>query len=361
MRIEVNCERIRRNTEAIVKMCNEYQIQVIGVPKACCGHPDVARAMLAGGADYLADSRLDNIQRMRDAGIDVPFMLLRLPSLCEVDEVVSLAQISLNSELETIKALSCAAQKKQTNHQVILMVEMGDRREGVMPKDAFEITREILGLANIDLIGLGVNLNCICGVVPTKKSAHQFVQLVEEVEGALGIHFSVVSGGHTSDLGIVARGEMPHRVNQLRIGGGILKGTNTADDYPLPFPHRDVFTITGEVIEIKIKPSMPEGKTGKDALGRAREWRDLGLRRRAILAMGEQDVRVEDLVPKRRGVTLVGASSDHTVVDVTDATPPVKLGDWLEFTPGYAGIASAMASRTVKIIMAHENDSIASS
>ncbi|HEY71703.1 MAG: alanine/ornithine racemase family PLP-dependent enzyme [Chloroflexi bacterium] len=344
MRIEVDCERIRRNAAAIVGMCAPHGIEVVGVTKACCGHPDVAHAMLAGGVSVLADSRLKNVRRLRKAGIDADVMLLRLPSLSEADEVVGLVQISLNSEVETVRALSRAAQARGLTHQVILMVEMGDRREGLMPDDVLNAARTICALPGIDLAGIGTNLVCIGGVLPTLENTQSLVALAESIEQALGMRFRVISGGNTYDLDFVLRGQMPARVNQLRVGEGILLGVNSVTKNPLPCPHQDAFNVAADVIEVKTKPSLPEGPIATDAFGRAPHWEDLGLRRRAILALGEQDMRIDGLRPKRQGATIVGASSDHLVVDVTEAHPPVRLGDEMEFAPTYAAVATAMAS-----------------
>jgi predicted amino acid racemase len=139
MYIEVDCERIRLNTQAIVNLCAPHGIEVVGVTKACCGHPEVAQAMLAGGASLLAESRLQNVRRLREAGIKAGIMLLRLPLLSEADEVVRLTQVSLNSQVETVRLLSQAAVYQGLTHQAILMVETGDRREGVMPERALEV------------------------------------------------------------------------------------------------------------------------------------------------------------------------------------------------------------------------------
>ena len=347
MRIEVDCEHIRRNAEAVVKMCASQHIEVVGVTKACCGHPEIARAMLAGGVSFLAESRLNHVRRLREAGIHVPIMLLRLPSLSEADEVLRLTQVSLNSEAGTVHALSRAAQARDLTHQVILMVETGDRREGVMPEQAVDTARAIVGLPGIDLVGIGTNLACVGGVVPTKESMQLLVGVAEEIERALNIRLRVISGGHTPDLDLIARGEMPSRVNQLRIGEAILLGVNSSTNHPLPCPHRDAFNVVAEVIEVKTKPSLPEGPIAVDAFGHVPHWEDLGPRRRAILAIGGQDLRIEGLRPKRPGVTIVGASSDHLVVDVTEADPPVRLGDELEFDPIYSAVATAMASTGV--------------
>jgi len=344
MRIEVDCERIRRNAKAIVKMCTAQNIQVVGVTKACCGHPEMARAMLAGGVSFLAESRLKHVRRLRKAGIDGKVMLLRLPALSEVDEVVRLTQVSLNSQVEVVRALSRAAQVQGVTHQVMLMLETGDRREGVMPGEAVPVAREIVGLPGIELVGIGTNVGCIGGVLPTQENNQRLVEVVEAVEQSLGITFPVISGGHTANLALVDRKEIPPRINQLRVGEGILLGVDSAGNWPLPCPYQDAFNVVAEVVEIDIKPSMPEGTIGIDAFGRTPQWEDLGMRRRAILAMGEQDLHIGGLRPKRAGVTMVGASSDHLVVDVTEADPPVFLGDELAFDPIYAAVATAMAS-----------------
>jgi predicted amino acid racemase len=351
MRIEVDCERIRRNAEAVLALCAGQEISLVGVTKACCGHPEVARAMLAGGIETLGESRLANVRRLRDAGIDADIMLLRLPRLSEVDEVVRLTQISMNSEVDTVRALSQSAGLQGLTHQVVLMVETGDRREGVMPADAIDTTRRIVDLPSIDLIGLGTNLACIGGVVPTADNVQLLVDVVESVEQSLGIRFPVVSGGHTSNLDMLMRGEMPARVNQLRVGEAILLGVNSTTHNPLPCPHQDAFTVLAEVIELQVKPSLPEGPISMDAFGRVPQWKDIGPRSRAILAMGEQDMRIVGLRPKWPGVTIVGASSDHLVVDVTEADPPVRLGDEMAFDPTYAAVATAMASVGVEKVV----------
>lgn len=347
MRLEVSCERIRRNATTIVEVCASAGIEVVGVTKSCGGHPDVARAMLAGGVTTLADSRLANVRRMREAGIRADVMLLRLPRPSQAADVVELTQISLNSETETVHALSEAAQARGVIHRVILMIEMGDRREGVMPDDALPAARTIQGLPAIDLMGVGTNLVCIGGVLPTIENTQALIDVAEFIERALGITFRVISGGNTYSLDFVLREEMPDRINQLRIGEGILLGVNSVTKKPLPCPHQDAFNVVAEVIEVKTKPSLPEGPIATDAFGRAPEWEDLGLRRRAILALGEQDMRISGLLPKRRGVNILGASSDHLVVDVTEADPPVRLGDELAFNPLYESVATGMVCSAV--------------
>jgi len=347
VRIEVDCERIRHNTESIVGLCVQYGIEVVGVTKSVCGNADVAHAMLAGGVSMVGESRLSHICRLREAGIKADIMMLPLPALSEVDEIVHLTQVSLNSQVETIRALSRAAQAQDLIHRVILMIEAGDRREGVMPEKAMPIARDILGLPNIELIGVGANVSCIGGVQPSWENTQIIVDVAEDIERRLGVPMQVISGGHTSSLFLLGCGEMPPRVNQLRIGEGILLGIDPGNEHPLPALYQDAFKIIAEIIEIETKPSLPQGRVSVDSFGRVPELKDRGIRKRAILAMGEQDLLISGLTPKLPGVEVIGASSDHLVVDITEAVYPLRLGDELEFMPNYASISTGMAHRDI--------------
>jgi len=352
MRIVADTGKISANARAIVELCAPHGIEVAAVTKCVCGEPEIVRAVLAGGVTTIAESRLDNVRRFRTLGIDCDVLLLRLPALSEVDDVVDLTQCSLNSEADTLRALSAAAVRRGVTHSVLIIIESGDRREGVMPEDALDLCRLAEDLPGLDLAGVASSLNCLCGVLPTPENMRDFVAVVEDLEKRLGRRFRVVSGGHTNNLRFIESGELPPRFSQLRIGEGVLFGTDEISEAPLPAPYTDTFKAYAEVIEVKDKPSAPDGEIGPDAFLRLNEWPDLGVRRRAILAMGEIDLSVRFLKPTRRGVTLVGASSDHTVVDVTDADPPVRLGEALEFDARYTAVAVGWSSTCATRVVA---------
>lgn len=343
--IEADCGRIAANAAAVVALCGAHGIDVAGVTKAVCGEPAVARAMLAGGCTMLADSRLENVARLRDAGIGAPVMLLRQPARSEADDAVRLCDLTLVSEIATARALSAAALAQRTTHEVVLMVECGDRREGVMEGQAGEACRQVLDLPALTLAGLGSVLGCLCGVVPTIQSRERFAALARRLEQELDVGFRLVSAGNTDHLPLVAAGTLPSRIDQLRVGEGILSGTVEYEVHPtVPLPHQDAFTVKAPVVELMDKPSAPEGPVSLDAFGRAHDWPDLGPRRRALVALGEIDLRIEGLRPRQTGVTLVGASSDVLIVDVTDASPPVRLWEELAFEADYMAVATGWAS-----------------
>jgi predicted amino acid racemase len=346
MRLVADARKIRENAAAMVELCGERGVRLAAVTKCVCGEPEIVRAILAGGIKQLADSRLNNVRRMRAAGIDAPVLLLRLPLPAEAADVVRLTQCSINSEDVTLRALSAAAEAQGARHDVLIMVESGDRREGVMPERVEPLCRLVLDLPGLELAGLATSFNCLCGVLPTVESQRRFADLVAATEASLGVRFRCVSPGHTNNVRFVLDGTMPERVDHLRVGEAILFGTDELSEIVLPVPHHDTFRAYARVIEVQVKPSAPEGPVGMDAFNRVHEWPDLGVRRRAILEMGEIDLAVEHIAPARPGITVVGASSDHAVVDVTGAEPPVQVGDELTFDCSYTAVSTGWSSVT---------------
>lgn len=351
MRIEVDCEAIRRNAQAVVELCAKYGIEVVGVTKGCCGLPEVARAMLAGGVTTLGDSRISHLRRLREAGIKTRMMLLCLPKMSEIDQVVELTQASLNSEYRTIEVLSRRAEAKGVVHDVILMVEAGDRREGLMPGEVVRIASSVEELPGVRLVGLGANYGCLGGVLPSPENTGLLVELTQEVERACDRPMEVISGGSTITLPLLQEGRLPRRINQLRIGTAILQGGDGAHHWTLPPPCRDGFTFFAEVIEVKYKPSLPEGEIGPDAFGRVPTFEDRGAMWRIILAGGEQNLRPEGLKPKRKALEYIGASSDHMVFGALGARPDIEVGDEIEFTLSYSTLATGMASPEVQKVV----------
>jgi len=345
-RLEIAVDRLRHNSETLVGLCRRSGIQVAGVTKAFCGNAVLAGAMAAGGVYALADSRIDNLRRLRDSPL--PKLLLRLPMISQANDVVEHADISLNSELETLRALSAAACRRGKIHRVILMVDLGDLREGFF--DQAELFRAVAAaqkLEGIVVAGLGTNLTCYGGVIPTTAHLERLLSLSLRIEQDFGIGLETVSGGNSSSLYLLGQGAIPHGITELRLGEAIILGRETAYGQPITGTHGDCFRLMVEIVEIKDKPSLPAGQLGRDAFGRAPRFVDRGIRRRAICAVGRQDVDPQCLVPADAGIVVVGASSDHLIVDVTDSRANYRVADTVPFGLTYAGILSCMTSEYV--------------
>jgi predicted amino acid racemase len=341
----IDLDVIAANTELVTDRLGPQGISTFGVTKAACGSPLVARAMLRGGVIGLGDSRLDNVQRMRHSGISAPIMMLRIPSITEAPDVVRLCDVSLNSEAAALDALAQAAEQQGVIHDVILMLEMGDRREGVSPEELIPLAQTAIAEPSLRLAGIGANFMCASGVLPTIEKLERLVRLAEEVEQRFGVGLDYVSGGNSANLALMeAEGvKMPERINNLRIGAAILLGENSITSGTLAGFDDGAFTLEAELVEIKTKHSLPDGETGPDAFGNRLVFRDRGARLRGIVNLGRVDIKPEGLEARDSNIEIVMASSDHLIVDITEARK-FAVGDTIGFDMNYGALVQAMLS-----------------
>ena len=340
--LTVDLGAIAENAHAVVAALPG--IDVVGVIKCSCGSPEVARAMLAGGAVAIGESRHENAERLRAAGIDAPLWLLRAAPPQRAAETVALFDASLSSELETVAALDAAAGAAGKRHQVVVMVELGDLREGVLPAALPAFVDAVERLAYVELAGIGVNLTCYGAIMPDEDNLGRLAALAAQTELQLGRPLRYVSGGNSGSIGIAACGRMPAAVNTLRVGETILHGVDTLTRERVLDLRTDAFALEAPVIECLTKPSLPLGACAQDAYGRCPTFIDRGERRRAICALGRQDCQVEGLTPLDPRIEILGASSDHLILDVEAMQPPPSVGEALAFRPAYAATLELFTS-----------------
>ena len=337
---------VRANTRAMVELCHASGIRPVGITKLACGAHPVAEALIDGGIDIIGDSRIGNLEKLQD--LPARKLLLRLPSVSRAVDVVRYADLSLNSEPHTVRALSAAAVALGRTHGVIVMHDLGDLREGCFSADdTVALARLVTELPGLELEGLGTNLACYGGVEPTTENQQQLVDLARRIERELGVQLRTVSGASSAALPLLLRGGLPAGINQLRLGASLLMGIGLNDD-PIPGTRQDTMRLAVEIVELKFKPSVPVNSTALDAFGHKPEFEDLGIRQRAICAIGKQDVNFADLTPLDPAVRIIGGSSDHLIVDVTDASQPCQVGDALYFSLSYGGALQCMTSEYVR-------------
>jgi predicted amino acid racemase len=346
--VTIDLEKIEHNARVIVELCRAHGLAVVGVTKCTCGHPEVAKAMVRGGVAAIGESQLENIQRIKAAAIDSPCMMLRLPSPSEVDEVVEWADVSLNSELAVLAALSRAAQHRGRIHNVIIMVDLGDLREGLWPDEIVPIMGEALRLPGIRIAGLGTNLACFGGVIPSEDNMLRLARLADSVEQTFGLNLRWISGANSSGLDLIAAGRMPPRVNQARIGEAILLGRETTHRRAWPGTFQDAFALRAEILELKRKPSAPIGERTEDAFGHLSSFENHGDIERALVNIGREEISIEGITPHDKRLKILGASSSYLVLDMSRAAGVFKVGDELTFSLSYGALLTAMTSEYVK-------------
>lgn len=343
-RVEIDLDKIEDNTRCLVRRLSARGISVTGVTKAVCGHPDVAQAMLDGGVVGLADARVSNVIRMHAAGITCPVSMIRAPMPSEMEDVVRCCDTSYNTEMDTILKLGAVAKKQDCLHGVVLMIEMGDMREGISPENLVECAARVIKTPGVALGGIAANFACLGDVAPESADMAMLSRLAEQVEEACGGVVELVSGGGSANLPCSLGKVSGCRVNNLRLGEAILLGTDPMTGCPLTGLHTDAFAFFAEVIETSRKPGAVPIRSSAAELRFVKLVRNDDLRIRTILAVGQQDTDASGLMFPF-GFTFIGATSDHTVVDTAKTAMPI--GSEMKMSMNYSALMRAMSAPDV--------------
>ncbi|ANZ44315.1 alanine racemase [Cloacibacillus porcorum] len=342
--LRVKLDGIRENARRLVDECALHGVGIWGVSKGVSALPEVARAFEAAGIKVIADSRLDNIRRMREAGVALEYALIRIPMRSELEELVSLCDYTLISDIGTFEALSEICERRGREVKCVVMFDMGDLREGFWFGDAARTAAELAKFTGrMKIVGVGANFSCASGVLPSAKNLAELAACGAAMESALGCPLPVYSGGGTCSFVMMRRGMLPKAINNLRLGEALLLGRDTSFGMVLEGLSQDTMEIEAELVEVRRKPTLPVGEIGHDAFGNIPHFEDRGERRRGILAIGKQDVYVSGLTPLNEGVRIITASSDHMLVDIEER-PDLSVGDILSFRPDYTAMLSASTS-----------------
>lgn len=340
--VTVDLAKIAHNVKKLTSLCGGHGIEILCVTKVFGGVPEIAGVLVENGLKKLGDSRLDNIEKYRHLPCEK--WLVRMPGISDAARCVDLCDVSLNSELATLKALSAEGVRQGKRHGVVIMVDLGDLREGCMAEAELAACVEFAKSApGLSLRGLGTNLTCFSFVQPDTEKLSRLASLA----AGFGCK-TCVSGGNSATIKLMLEGGIPSGVNQLRLGESVLFGRERAGFSYLPGTFNDAFCIETEIIECKEKPSMPIGTIGTNSYGVRPTFVDRGRRLRAICSMGRQDIDAETMWPVDEGVEIIGASSDHFVVDLTDARGNFAPGDKLKFRLGYFATMRAFTSSYVE-------------
>lgn len=353
--LEINLSTIKNNTEVIVNMCRKNNIKVSGVIKGYSGLMKISEKLLEGGVINLASSRIEQLKEVKEYSKDIETLLLRIPMISEIEELLKYCDISLNSNKKTLDEINKEAKKAGIKHKVILMRDLGDLREGIFDRSEFVELAEYIenNLENIYLEGIGANLSCYGSISPTVKNMNELSETAEEVEKRINRKLNLISGGGTTSLPLVHERLMPKKINHLRIGEGIV----IAEDLPKYWNTRidglknNSFVLKAQVVESNIKPTYPIGEMSVDAFGNKPHYEDKGMRKRAVLAVGNQDTGdSKKLIPIDEKIKILGASSDHTIIDVHDLNKEINVGDVIEFRMYYQPMLFLTGSKYIKII-----------
>jgi ornithine racemase len=354
MQVLIHLDKLRHNLSFIREICREAGLQPVWITKGCQAYPEILELLAETPHEMIGDVSPTNLARARKL-FSGKLMMAQLPDRDTVAAIGPGSTVWLVSDPAHARMIATAAKKQRHPQELVLMVDVGNRREGVMPDRAAKTAAAIQAVEGVSLTGLGTSVGCYGGYRAGLADMQQLAAITESVEAKLDCRFDILSAGSgTMLLELAAQNRLPERINQLRIGAAVFVGEMPPTKTPIPGLYQDAFILRGDVLETSLKPSMPAGATGADAFGKQVVFEDQGPCRHCVLNFGLVDVDAYDLTPLVQGLRVVGATSNYTICDTTRCDPQPSIGDTLEFRMAYSSMARAMASDGVEKVVVRD-------
>lgn len=355
----IETRKIQENIKRLSAFFNAHEIYWSLVTKVFSGDVEFLEKILTNDVIEhiysVGDSRLTSLKNLKKVNPNMRTIYIKPPAITYAEEVVRYADISLNSSFETIIALNEEAKKQNKIHQVIIMIELGELREGVNLDDFMGFYESVFHLPNIDVIGIGSNLGCMYGIEPTYKKLMELSKYRREISQKFNKELKLLSGGSSITLPLIEAGQVPKDVNHFRVGEAAFFGISPLKNEAFIDLHTDTFEFDANIIELEEKKLVPEGIISDGNIGHTADFDEADANKttfKAILDFGILDVDVKDLETMEDGIEFVGVTSDMLVLDIgenkkTDGTQRFFTGDKIRFTCNYMAVARLLNSKFI--------------
>lgn len=349
--VELDRQKLKENFDILKRGFDERNVEWGVVTKLLCGNKVYLQEVLNLGVREIHDSRISNLKAVKQLDPSVQTVYIKPPAKRAIKSVVKFADVSLNTEYVTIKMISDEAVKQKKLHKIVIMIELGDLREGVMGEELVDFYRKTFKLPNIKVVGIGANLNCLHGVMPSTDKFIQLSLYKELIKAHFKYDIPGISGGTSVVLPMLYKNRLPPGVNHFRIGETLFFGLNIEEQKTFEGMHDDVFKLRTEIIELTEKPMVPVGELAENPSGEMLEIDESLYGKtslRAILDIGLLDISPDFLIPYDENIEIVGASSDMLVLDMGSTERTYKVGDLVDFRLKYMGALGIMNSNYIE-------------
>lgn len=348
--LELDYQKLKENYQFLNELFKKNNIKWSIVTKMLCGNKFYLEKLMELGVKQVCDSRLTNLKMIKQINPEVSTIYIKPPSKGTINSIIKYADISINTELSTIRWLSRAAKKLNTVHKIIIMIEMGELREGVLREKFMGFYQKVFDMSNIEIVGIGANFSCLYGVLPNKDKLIQLSLYKQIIETKFNVKIPYISGGSSVVIPLIFNNMLPSDINHFRVGETLFFGTDVYHNSNIIEMNHNLFTLYTEIIELSEKPTVPQGKMGSNVDGKTFDFSDHNIAERsfrAIIDLGLLDVDEKHLWPVDKDIEFVGASSDMIVIDLKENKNNYKVGDKLKFHMDYMGALRLMNSRYI--------------
>ncbi len=355
----IHTQNIKDNISKLSAYFKKHNVEWSLITKVFSGDLEFLKNVLTEEVirdiNSVGDSRLTSLKNLKRVNPEMRTIYIKPPAVVYADEVVKYADISLNTQFNTIKALNEAAGRQKKTHKIIIMIELGELREGVNRDDFIDFYKKVFNMPNIEVIGLGSNLGCMYGVEPTYDKLLQLTLYKELIEAKFNKKLKFVSGGSSITLPLLEKEAVPADVNHYRIGEAAFFGSSPLDNEQFLDLSTNTFDFSTNIIELEEKGLVPDGIISDANVGHTAEYDEQDVKKmtyKAILDFGLIDVDRKDIEARNSGLKFVGITSDMTVLDIgknetEEGKKKFGVGDTICFKPNYMAVARLLNSKFI--------------
>jgi predicted amino acid racemase len=210
--------KLQHNYSMLQKWFKENDIEWGVVSKVLCGNRLYLEELVKLGVTEFHDTRISNLKMIKQVAPNAQTVYIKPPAKRSINNIIKFADVSFNTDYTTIKMLSDEAGKQKKTHKIIVMIEMGDLREGVLGEHLMEFYEKILHLPNINIVGLVTNLNCLNGIMPSQDKLIQLSLYKQLIEAKFDIEIPWISGGTSVTVPLLIKQQLPKQINHFRVG-----------------------------------------------------------------------------------------------------------------------------------------------
>lgn len=355
----IEAGKIKSNIKQLSEYFKDKGVQWSLITKVFSGDMEFLKHVLSEdvieNVYSVGDSRLTSLKNLKKVNPNMRTIYIKPPAKMYAADVVAYADVSLNSSFSTILALNEAAKNLGVVHQIIIMVELGELREGIQRSDIMSFYEQVFELSNIEVVGIGSNLGCMYGVEPNYDKLLQLVLYKELISVKFNKQLDLVSGGTSITLPLLDNKALPKEINHFRVGEAAFFGISPLNNVSFNGLYTDTFRFKANIIELEEKKLIPDGIISEANIGQTanidlEDKDDTSVK--AILDFGLLDVDHKNLEALDDGLDFVGITSDMMVLDLGNnlddkGNTRYKVGDKITFTANYMAVARLLNSKFI--------------
>ncbi len=281
--------------------------------------PDLAKRLLASGAQGITCAKVGEAEAMAAGGIDDILIANEIVGPQKIARLIAVAQQArlcvAVDDPRNIEELSQAASAAGLTLDVLVDINIGANRCGVTPEAAPALARAVLDAPALNLRGLMGYEGHVMGIADLEEkeaksaiAAEIFTAARSAVEAA-GIEVEIMSGGGTGNYWFnIALGA----ANELQAGGGVLLDRTYQEKMRVP-DHRQSLFVQAQIVSATVP-----GRAVADA-----GWKTSGMHTGLPLCVAPE------------GVEVLGLNAEHTILSLADGVT-VTPGDRITMIPNYS-------------------------